>query len=86
MQAHQKLNSVYGDGRLSQRQYRNWFARFRAGNFVIKDDPKGRPIFEKKLMTIFKKSHIASRDIHTELNMNHKTVLNHLHRTGFRMS
>ena len=33
---------------LSKHQCQNWFARFRSGNFNVKDEPRpGRPIVEK---------------------------------------
>ena len=82
MQAYRKLCGVYGDECLSERQCQNWFARFRSGNFDVKDELRpGRPIVEK-VDEILKKievdRHISSRDIATELNVDHKTVLNHL--------
>ena len=81
-QAHRKLHSVYGDERLSERQCQNWFARFRS----VKPRP-GRPIVEKVdeiLKKIEVERHISSRDIATELNIDHKTVLNHLHKTRYQ--
>ena len=46
-QAHRKLWGIYGDERLSESQCQNWFARFCAGNFDVKDEPRpGRPIVE----------------------------------------
>ena len=85
---HRKLCGVYGDEYLSERQCQNWFSRFRSGNFDVKDEPRpGRPIVEK-VDEILKKievdRHISSRDIATELNIDHKTVLNHLHKTGYQ--
>ena len=82
-QVHRKLCGVYGDECLSERQCQNWFARFRSGNFDVKDEPRpGRPIAEK-VDEILKKievdRHISSRDIVMELSIDHKTVLNHLH-------
>ena len=47
-QAHRKLYGVYGYESLNERQCQNWFARFRSGNFNVKDEPRpGRPIVEK---------------------------------------
>ena len=81
-QAHRKLGGVCGDKCLIERQCQNWFARFRFGNFDVKDEPRpGRPIVEKVeeiLCKIEVVRHISSRDITTELNIDHKTVLNHL--------
>ena len=42
-QAHRKLCGVYGE-----RQCQNWFARFRFGNFDVKNELRSaRPIVEK---------------------------------------
>ena len=42
-QGHRKLSGVYGE-----RQCQNWFARFRSGNFEVKNEPRhGRSIVEK---------------------------------------
>ena len=47
-QAHRKLCSVYDDEGLSERQCQNWFARFRSGNFDVKDESRpGRLIVER---------------------------------------
>ena len=87
-QAHRKLCGVYGDECLSERQCQNWFARFRSDNFDVKDEPRpGRPIVEQVdeiLKRIEVDRYISFRDISTELNIDHKTVLNHLHKTGYQ--
>ena len=80
-QAHQKLCDVYGEMCFSERQCQNWFARFRSGHFDVKDEPRpGRPIVEK----VDEIPTYSSRDIATELNIHHQTVLNHLHKTGYQ--
>ena len=84
-QAYRKLCGVYSDQCLSERQCQNWFARFRSGNFNVQDEPAGRPIVEKVeeiLEKIAVDRYISSRDIATKLNIDHKTVLSHLHKTG----
>ena len=77
---------VYGDEYSSQSQCQNWFARFCSGNVDVKDEPRpGWPIVEKVDETLKKievDRYISSRDIATKLNIDHKTVLNHLHKTG----
>ena len=74
---------VYGDDCLSERQCQNWFACFRSGNFHVKDESRpGRPIVEK-VDEILKKIEV-DRHISTELNIDHKTVLNHLHKNGYQ--
>ena len=85
VQTHRKLCGIYGDECSSERQCQNWFARFCSGNFDVKYEPRpGRPIVDKVdeiLSKIEVDRHISSRDIATELNIDHKTILNHLHKT-----
>ena len=83
-QAHPKLCGVYSDECLSERQCQNWFTRFRSGNFDVRP---GRPIVEKvdeSLKKIEVDRHISSRDIARELNIDHTTVLNNSHKTGYQ--
>ncbi|XP_018337512.1 PREDICTED: histone-lysine N-methyltransferase SETMAR-like [Trachymyrmex septentrionalis] len=43
-QACEKLRKVYGVDALKERQCQNWFKKFRAGDFNLKDAPRsGRP-------------------------------------------
>ena len=39
-QAHKKLCAVYGDEALKERQCQNWFAKFRSGDFSLKDEKR----------------------------------------------
>ncbi|GFX27074.1 histone-lysine N-methyltransferase SETMAR [Trichonephila clavipes] len=44
-QAHKKLCAVYGDEALKERQCQNWFAKFRYGDFSLKDEKRsGLPV------------------------------------------
>ena len=44
MQARKKLYDLYGGKSLTERRCPNWFARFRSGDFYLKDAPRsGRP-------------------------------------------
>lgn len=87
-QARQKICAVYGQGSLSKATAKRWFARFRSGNFDVKDAPRsGRPITEKVdeiLQKIYEDRHISSYHIAEELNIDHKTVLNHLKKAGYK--
>ena len=43
-EAHQELQKVYRDAALSETTYRNWFRRFKDGDFDVDDRPReGRP-------------------------------------------
>ena len=47
-QACEQICAIYGEDTLSKSVARKWCARFRAGNFDVKDEPRsGRPITEK---------------------------------------
>ncbi|GFX35038.1 mariner Mos1 transposase [Trichonephila clavipes] len=44
-QAYKKLFAVYGDEALKERQCQNWFAKFRSGDFSLKDEKRsGHPV------------------------------------------
>jgi len=84
----EKIRDVYGEDVLSKSAACKWFARFRSGNFDVKDAPRsGRPIVEKVdeiPQKIEEDRHISSYDIAAELNINQKIVLNHLHKAGYK--
>jgi len=69
---------------MMQYQYvaQNWFKRFQSGNFYVKDvSLSGRPItgkIDEIMEKIEQDRHINNHDIGKELNIDHKTVLNHL--------
>lgn len=45
VQGRKKLNDEYGEDVLTERQYQNWFAKFRFGKFDVEDAPRfGRPV------------------------------------------
>ncbi|GFV88389.1 histone-lysine N-methyltransferase SETMAR [Trichonephila clavipes] len=65
-----------------------WFRRLRKGIFYVKDAPRrGRSVVEyvDKITEIIKVEwHVSSCTIALELEMNHKTVFNHLHKVGLK--
>ena len=69
-------------------QHGKRFARFRAGNFDVKDEPRsGRPITEKSdeiMVKIERDKHVSTVEIARELGIDHKTILNHLHKAGYK--
>jgi len=60
----------------------SWFKRFRSENFDVKDAPRFDRLITGKVDEIMEKveqnRHISSHDIGKELNIDHKTILNHL--------
>ena len=74
-QACEKIYAIYGEDTLSKSAARKWFARFRAGNFDVKDEPRsGRPITEI-MVKVERDKHVSTVEIARELGIDHKTVL-----------
>ncbi|GFV63317.1 histone-lysine N-methyltransferase SETMAR [Trichonephila clavipes] len=65
-----------------------WFRRFPLGIFDVKDAPRtGRPVVENvdKITEIIEVNRLnSSCSIDQELKIDHKTVLNHLRKVGFK--
>ena len=84
-QACEKICAIYDENTLSKSAARKWFARFRAGNFNVKDEPCfSRPIIEKSdeiMVKVERDKHMSTVQIARELGIDHKTVLNHLRKT-----
>ncbi|GFV33145.1 mariner Mos1 transposase [Trichonephila clavipes] len=82
------VNGVYGADTVTANYVQFWFRRFRSGIFDVKDAPRtGRPVVENvdKITEIIEvDQHVSSRTIAQELNIDHKSVLNHLRKVGFK--
>lgn len=82
-----KICAVYGEDALSERTVQLWFNRFRSGNFDVEDVPRsGRPITGKAdeiLQLIEVDRHASTQDIADALNIDQKTVWNHLKKAGY---
>jgi len=67
---------------------RSWFKRFYSGNFDVKGAHRSGRLITGKVDKIMEKVkqdwHISSHDIGKELNIDYKTVLNHLEKTGYK--
>ena len=64
-QAVKKLRDVYGEGALKERHCRNWFDKFRSGNFSLKDEERsGRPneVDDDQIKAIIESSCNCARD------------------------
>ena len=85
--AHKKICAHYGEGTLCESVVRKWFARFRSGNFDVKDAPRsGRPCTEKVdeiLAKVKEDRHISTRSIAEDLGIDQKTVCSHLNKAGY---
>ncbi|KFM58915.1 Histone-lysine N-methyltransferase SETMAR, partial [Stegodyphus mimosarum] len=86
-QAHKKLCAVYGDEALKERQCQNWFAKFRSGDFSLKDEKRsGRPVeVDDDLIKAIIDSdrHSTTREIAEKLRVSHTRIENHLKQLGY---
>ncbi|GFT88857.1 histone-lysine N-methyltransferase SETMAR [Trichonephila clavipes] len=87
-QAAEIVNGVYGADIVTANYMQFWFHRFCSGIFDVKDAPRtDRPVVENvdKITEIIEIDlHISSRSITKEIKIDHKTVLNHLRKVGFK--
>ena len=87
MQAWKKLYDVYGEKSLTECQCQNWFARFRSGDFVLKDAPRsGRPteVDDDKIEAMIENNRRSTtQEIAQELNKSHTCVERHLKQLGY---
>nr|BAO79485.1 transposase [Campsomeris sp. Cas_Ok01] len=86
-QAQKKLCAVYGDEALKERQRRNWFERFRSGDFSLKNAQRsGRPVEvdETHIKAIIDSDrHSTTRDIAEKLNVSHTCIEKKLKTLGY---
>ncbi|GFV03508.1 histone-lysine N-methyltransferase SETMAR [Trichonephila clavipes] len=82
------MHGVYDADTVTANYVQFWFRRFHSGIFDVKDASlTGRPTVENfdKITEIIEVDwHVSSRSIAQHLKINHKTVLNHLHKIGFK--
>ena len=88
MQAQKKLYDVYGEKSLTDRLCQNWFARFRFGDFDLKDALRpGRltEVDDDKIKSMIENNRRSTiRQIAEEkLNISHTCVERHLTRQGY---
>ncbi|GFU81136.1 histone-lysine N-methyltransferase SETMAR [Trichonephila clavipes] len=86
VQARKKSTNVYGEGVLTVRQCKNWFAKFRSGNFDVEDAPRsGRPVeadIDAIKALVDANRRITTREIGLRLNLSNSTVYDHLKGLG----
>ncbi|GFV32056.1 histone-lysine N-methyltransferase SETMAR, partial [Trichonephila clavipes] len=82
------VNGVYIADTVTAKNVHFWFRRFRSGIFDVKDAiHTGRPVVENADKTTEKievDRHLSSRSITQDLKIDHKTILNHLRKVGFK--
>ncbi|GFW13032.1 histone-lysine N-methyltransferase SETMAR [Trichonephila clavipes] len=82
------VNFVYGADTVTANYVQFWFHGFRSGIFNFKVAPHtGRPVIESvdKITKIIEVDrYVSSQSIAQELKIDHKTVLSHLSKVGFK--
>ncbi|GFW15989.1 histone-lysine N-methyltransferase SETMAR [Trichonephila clavipes] len=82
------VNGVYGADTVTANYVHLWFPRFRSGIFDVKDAPRApRSVFknvDKTTEIIQVEWHVSSPRIAQELKIDHKIVLIHLRKVGFK--
>ena len=82
VQAAKKLRDVYGEEALNYRQCRNWFDKFRTGDFLLKDEQRsGRPneVDDDQIKAIIKSDHhVTVREIEEMFKIPKSTIERHL--------
>ena len=78
LQARKKLYGVYGEKPLTERQCQNLFARFRSGDFDLKDAPRSGPpteVVSDKIKAMIENNRpIKTQEIAEKLNISHACV------------
>ncbi|XP_073967892.1 histone-lysine N-methyltransferase SETMAR-like [Bombus fervidus] len=86
-QAHKKLRAVYGNEALKERQCQNWFAKFRSGDFSLKNAQRsGSPVEvdETHIKAIIDSDrHSTAREIAEKLNVSHTCIAKRLKQLGY---
>ncbi|KFM73857.1 Histone-lysine N-methyltransferase SETMAR, partial [Stegodyphus mimosarum] len=86
-QAHKTLCSVYGDEASKERQRQNWFAKFRSGDFSLKDKKRFARSVEVDAdlirAIIDSDRHSTTREIAEKFHVSHTCIENHLKQLGY---
>ena len=85
-QGAKKLRDVYGKEALNDRQCRNWFDKFRSGDFSLKDEQRsGRPnkVDDDQIKAIIESDrHVTVRKIEEKLKITKSTIDRDIQRLG----
>jgi len=82
-QTRKKKSAVYGEGAVSERVCRNWFAKFRAGDTTCENRERSdRPsvVDDDQIKSLIESNpHYMTREIAEKIDVSQKSVVNHLH-------
>lgn len=85
-EAHQTLREAYGDHALSERTCREWFQRFKTGDFDVEDKAHGRPpkkFEDEDLQALLDEDDAQTQEqLAEKLNVTQKAVSLRLHQMG----
>ena len=85
-QAAKKLRDAYGEEASKDREYSNWFDKFRSGDFSLKDEQRsGRPnaVDDDQIKAIIESDrHVTVREIEEMLKIPKSTIDRHIQRLG----
>ena len=77
-----KINSVFGEGSSSHSTVLFWFAKFRSGEFSLKNEPRGRPqskVNNDELKAIVESdTSQTTRGLVSKFGVSIRTILDHL--------
>nr|XP_031314382.1 histone-lysine N-methyltransferase SETMAR-like [Camelus dromedarius] len=84
--ASRNINSVFGEGSVSERTIRWWFEKFRSGDLSLKNEPRGRPrsvLNEDQLRAMVEANpKTAIRGLAADLGVSATTISRHLAAIG----
>ena len=86
-EAADEINEVEGAGKISKSSAQRWFSRSESGDLDLEDKPRsGRPTKlndEDLLQVLEDEPSSSSRELASELDVDHTTILRHLHQLDF---
>lgn len=85
-QSFRDLNDLFGEGAISERQCREWFARFKSGDTSLEDNPgRGRPSdFDDQalLAAVEEDESMTTRMLAEDFNVGQSTIVRRLKKLG----
>lgn len=85
-EAAREICAVYGERAIAERTARDWFAKFKSGNFDLRDAPRsGRPVVfdeERLNQLLLEDARQTTRELAKRMDCSNSTVAEHLHSMG----